>query len=723
MSLLKAEIFSKKEPKDFAQLIEILIQENKREITTKELKELGFSKYQIGKLEEQQMIERVKKGLYLVPKVIEKQEIEEKNNKIKIHRTNFNLFKCSVLEKDYKKAYQYLCDTINTRINHEYDDHYYLYLKLLKGILGEVNYDFSMLENGDIYITTDSYESGSTMEIFKNFKHSVLSGDFEKASNYINEYETKRKKHGHMETQISTRLFLILTNEICEKKKENMQKEKKQHFSQFYIKLREKNFKGAYHELYKVIDFKEKNHYALFFILLKEILQEENYDFSFLENSNNIVLMPMFIPNIEYDSDLLQKFKDAVLSKDFTSAKEYIQKEIEIEKRKNKSIRMQTEIYFYLINEVVKKQSICIKNTDSAFVIPAFDIQNPEEEKPKLEYQNLNRSNIQDLISKKRYTEAKALIQKNLPVNDKKDALYFQNILRMLNVLENLELGKVRRLIDTQPSICYRNSEDNPFAYFFEALNKEDFETAYTYALKCSKIQTEESKKTNNFETYVQLLNSILLYQRIKKYTHKKELTIEDLIALKELYQEKIKFSTKSKQYDMYVLDILNTLEEISNSNNKGNFCKVKTNRNNIIRQFEDMMNLGDYNTARQIMYSNEWREETKEFSYKDQIVLINKVLKIIAKLQQGPITSMKSEKPLEESPIILEQLQQLKDFIEKDDFEECKKYLQENMTEGNSSFLDELKELLNCLSKLQKISAPSEESQEEKQYKLGSMQ
>lgn len=715
MSLLKAEIFSKKEPKDFTQLIDILIQENKREITTKELKELGFSKYQIGKLEEQQMIERVKKGHYLVPKVIEKQEVEEKNNKIKIHRTNFNLFKCSVLEKNYKKAYQYLCDTINTRVNHEYDDHYYLYLRLLKGILGEASYDFSMLENGDMHITTDSYESGSIMETFKNFKHSVLSDDFEQASNYINEYEIRRKKHGRMETQISTRLFLILTNEICEKKKVTMANEKKKYFNQFYIRLREKDFKAAYHELYKVIDSKMKNHYALFFILLKEILQEEDYDCSFLEDNNSIVLMPIFTPSKEYDYEFLQKFKDAVLSKDFASARKYIQKEMEIEKEKNKSARIQTEIYFYLINEVVKKQEAHIKNANLDFVIPAFDIQNLVEEKKEPEYKNLSRSNIQDLISKKRYTEAKKLLETNLPVNDKKDNSYFQDILRMLNILDNLELDKTK-IMNPQPSIYYRNREDNPFAYFFEALKKEDFETAYIYALKL--------KKSNDIETYIQLLNSILLYKRIKKYTHKKELTVEDLTVLKELYQEKIKFSTKSRQYDMYVLDVLDTLETVSNSNNKGDFCKVTTDKNNIICQFEDMMNLGDYHTARQIMYSDEWRVETKEFSYKDQIVLINKVLTIMVNLQKGSTTSMKGEKPLEKTPIILEQLQQLKDFIEKDDFEGCQKYLQENMTEENSKFLNELKEFLNCLSKIQKISSvSSEENQEEKQYKLGSIQ
>lgn len=715
MSLLKVENFFKKGNKDMTQFIDILIQENKREITTKELKELGFSKYQIEKLEEQQIIERVQKGHYLVPKVIEKQELEEQNNQVRIHRTNFNLFKCSVLEKNYKKAYQYLCDTINTRVNHEYDDHYYLYLRLLKGILGEASYDFSMLENGDIHITTDSYESGSIMETFKNFKHSVLSDNFEQASNYMNEYDTRRKKSGHMETQISTRLFLILTNEICEKKKVTMANEKKKYFNQFYIRLREKDFKAAYHELYKVIDSKVKNHYALFFILLKEILQEEDYDFSFLEDNNSIVLMPIFTPSKEYDYEFLQKFKDAVLSKDFTSARKYIQKEMEIEKEKNKSARIQTEIYSYLINEVVKRKETSRKNTDLDFVIPAFDIQNLAEEKKEPEYKNLSRSNIQDLISKKRYTDAKKLLETNLPVNDKKDNSYFQDILRMLNVLENLELDKTK-IMNPQPSIYYRNREDNPFAYFFEALKKEDFETAYIYALKL--------KKSNDIETYIQLLNSILLYKRIKKYTHKKELTVEDLTVLKELYQEKIKFSTKSRQYDMYVLDVLDTLETVSNSNNKGDFCKVTTDKNNIICQFEDMMNLGDYHTARQIMYSDEWRVETKEFSYKDQIVLINKVLTIMVNLQKGSTTSMKGEKPLEKTPIILEQLQQLKDFIEKDDFEGCQKYLQENMTEENSEFLNELKEFLNCLSKLQKISsASSEESQEEKQYKLGSMQ
>ena len=859
MNLIKTENLSEgknqeSETKTFEQLIDSLIQENKGEITTKELKELRFNKYQIEKLKEQGIIERINRGLYQVPKVIENQRIEEENNKIRIQQTNFNLFKCSVLEKNFKEAYQYLRDTINTRFNHAYDDHYHLYLRLLKEILGEENYNFSMLENGEIYVGTDSYEIGSTIETFTKFKFSVLSGDFEQASNYINEFEIKRKRHENSETPISTKLFLLLTNEICEKQKNAKEQEKAQHFNQFYIKIREKNFKEAYQELCKAIDSKGRNYYGLFFILLKELLNEEDYDFSFLENG--VVFMPSFKSDTEYINDLLNKFKDAVLdrdfksaiiyiqatsnmekkknnfikprteiyrylideickkkknakekkrkqdynqfyikireknfkeayqelykaidpqeknyygllftllkellnkedydfsflengvvfmpsfnseplnkfkeavlNKDFRSARTYINEEIEreIETREHKSPKTLTKIYSYLIDEIIRKQMNHINETYAPSTIPAIDIPKIPEEKSESNGLNFNKLNIQYLISQKRYKEAKEMLEKNPPVKDQKDNFYFLNILKMLNLLEKLETSAIR-FIDPLPSSYYQHNTDEIFPCFFEALEKEDFETAYNYALKCREKEKVIFGKAINFETYLQLLNSILLYKDIKECTHKKEFTRENLADLRNLYQEKISFSTISKQYDIYVLDILGTLEENSSANSNLDFCRVKTKKRNIINQFEDAMNLGDYDTACNIMKSHKWRDETKNFSYKDQIILISKVLVIMNNKQKSPVVRVMDEKELEQPSVILEQLQKLKDFIEADDFEGCKQYLNQNPIEINPKFLEEFKIILNGLSNRKKASSESldENPGKEKKYKLGSIQ
>jgi len=719
MSLIQIEnLFkvekSKSEPITLEELIDALMQQNKSEITTKELKELGFNNNQITQIEEQGTIQRVVKGLYQVPKIIEKKNIEETENQNKISHTYFHLFKCSVLEGNFKEAYQNLCNAINTRLSHDYDDHYYLYLRLLKEILGDKEYDFDMLENGEIQVVTDSYEIGSIMETFSKFKFSVLNGDFEQANNYINEFDIKRKKRGNGVSQVSTQLFLCLTNEVCQNQKNAKRKDQQKHFDQFYIKIREENFIEAYQELCKAEHSSIRNsYYGLYFVLLKEILKNEHYDFSLVEQE----IEPN--PDIDYNNETLNKFRDAVLNKDYTHAKAYIKELMKMEGRTTRAT-----IYYYLIGQVAKRQNNHTEETEDPIVISAFELPKEQEEQVESESMFLSRSNIQTLISDKKYSQAKTLIENNLPVTNRRDSIYFQNVLRLLNILETLET-EIFRFKKPLPNSCYQNIERDIFSYFFEALKKEDLETAYHYAVQCDKKEKEKFGKAMDFETYVQLLESILVYKNIKEYTHEKELTKESLKALKELYQEKIGFSTKSKQYDMYVLDVLNTLEGLESSSSNPIFCEVNSDKANIVGKFEDVMNFGGYDKAIDIMNSCEWRDETRFFPYKDQVILINKILLIINGKRKNSTQNGRIEKELEPSPIILEQLQQLKDFIEKDDFDGCQQYLSENIIEEDPKFLEEFKNLLDCFLKVKAVSTTllEENSEEPSQYKLGSIQ
>ena len=864
MNLVKIENFlienvQKKETINLEQLIESLVQRNKPEITTKELQELGCNKYQMKKLEQQRIIIRVKRDLYQVQKIIEQQNKQEK---AKINRTNFRLFQCCVLEKNFKEAYQYLCDTINTRVNHAYDEHYYLYLKLLKEILKEEDCDFSMLENGEVYIGgTDNYEIGSIMEIYKNFKYSVLNDDFEQASKYISEFEFRQRKMKNGKALISTQLFLFLTNEICRKQKDILKKEQQASFNRFYIKLREKNFEDAYRELYNTTkktnyyglyfillkeilgddydfsflengmtkmpifihkyvnypllrDFKEAilnrdfisakeyiekalniektqnktvqmsteiysylmnellrrqkdkmcathetlnikiqedtkkqeqrihftrfyinlreknfegayqelckiikdtNHYALYFILLKEILGEENYDFSFLENAK--VQMPSFQNQI--GCEFLDKFKEAVLNRDFVNAKVYIKKAMEIEKNQNKSIRMRTEIYNNLIEEVLRKQKDKKDEIDIIDEIPTIKIQKEQDETLESESKlKLNRINIRYLISNKKYKQAKILLEKELPVKDAKDNNYFQNILKLLNILEEMETGTIK-FIEPISNSPYQNDITDSFSHFFEALERKDFKTAYSDALICEQKERVRFGAPINFENYINLLNSILIYKNIKEWTYNKQFI--DFKNLRELYQEKIQFSTISKEYDMYVLDVLDLLESITDSYSIPSFCPVKTERRNIINQWEDAMNIGDYPTALQIMHNKEWKYEIEEFPYKDQIVLIYKVLTTIRNKIENDSKWRITENNLEPSPTILEHTDRLKALIQREEFEECKQFLNEIASELNEGFVKELQLGINFLSNAQKQNQNADENKEAMQYKIGS--
>lgn len=188
--------------------------QNQLKFTTKELLEQGFNHYYIKKALENHILVRISKGKYVM-----QQRADCKR------RTAFKKFSTYVLDNDFDNAYYALVQNIENQVDHTYDNHLQLYGLLLKKLLEEKNYDFSILEN--LWVYSETNFSSGYYNYFRQFSEAVMSGEYEEAfvaMHYFKKFEHQK----HKKNWISTTLFHHLISCIVYSKKKSQNSTQKQ---------------------------------------------------------------------------------------------------------------------------------------------------------------------------------------------------------------------------------------------------------------------------------------------------------------------------------------------------------------------------------------------------------------------------------------------------------------------------------------------------------------
>lgn len=622
------------------------------------------------------------------------------------HQAYFNEFIKKIIEnEDYKGAYEALYKNMKARQNHDYDNHLFLQFSLLRKILKDENLDFSFLEDGSILVTSEEYEEGSMYEIFVKFKYAVLKGDFREARKQIMDYELKEKRK-RTNTKISTKLFVRLASAAARNsyKKEEEKPDKpviskeeialkyNENYRSFLTSLEAKKYEEALKYLTEASKY--TNDYSSSKVntmmkLLNDLIKVQ---------SNQIVQTDTPPSYEDLGNDYKRILYRAINKKDYQTAYRNIGKCIYFDER-NRAFK----IYHTLLGKIVEA---------SKKIKPVVTL----EKEAKIKEEFITEEELLGLLENREYSYAKTTLEHNLiKENSDNDSRMNQILLKLLRVLEELKSDRLK-LKTVQVEI----NEENIFETFVKSIEQEDYVAAYEYAKLC---RIEEGNKTpENFEflAYSYVLEDINLYSKIKQQTHQIALTKEDLETLKELYEQKIQIEGFDSKYNQYVLNVIDTFLAIDDC--KGVFPSFKTigsNETDLIKRFEEMMNQGDYPSAYQLIFHPDWMKRTKSVPYKDQIILIKKVLSIMMRKIKVKGTDQKLDLSMIETLEVISQLETLVKFIEEEDYVNAKKYIKENKIDGNPEFLNSLEEFLSFLSvqQLRESKEFSENQEKEKEY------
>lgn len=604
----------------------------------------------------------------------------------KKQQTYFNEFTRKIIdEADYKGAYEALRRNMKARVNHNYDNHLFLQFSLLKQILKEENLDFSFLEDGSILITSEEYEQGSMYEPFAKFKYAVLAGDFKEANKQITDYELKEKRKRD-NSRISTKLFVRLASAAekslneqqkkaailsRENDKELASKKYRENYSNFLSSLEDKDYEKALE--YVIEASKYANEYSCTKInAIKELLQ----DLTKLQNKETIQM----IGEVSYD-DLENDYKRilyrAIFKKDYNTAYKNIGKCIDFDKKNNAF-----KIYHTLLSEIIKE----MKKAKSTVV-----------QKKKIE-EAITEEELLRLLENREYVRARKVLENKL-VNETKenDSRMNRYVLELLKELERLQSGKAK----LEERVPYQEDEDSTiFDNFFRSITSKDYIKAHEYVIDCRLEEGNHDPKSFEFLAYSYLLEDISLYQKIKVYTHEKDLTMENVDELRNLYEQKIKLEGLNTKYNLYVLEVISTLQAMVESTGvMPSFQIMDSKETDVIKKFEEFMDQGDYYSSYRLMKLPEWKDKTRDVAYKDQIILIKKTLTMIIQKIVTNDVSQKIDLSMLEMPKVLEQLETLATFIESEDYIKAENYDLENKIDGNPDFLQSLSEFLPFLS------------------------
>lgn len=606
--------------------------------------------------------------------------MEEKKNQ----QTYFNQFTRKIIdEADYKGAYKALCKNMEVRTNHNYDNHLFLQFSLLKQILKEENLDFSFLEDGSILVTNEEYEKGSIYESFVKFKYATLAGDFKEAKEQIIDYESKEKRKRNS-TRISTKLFVRLASAaemslykqqkkeiVLNQEKEMASKKYRENYDNFLSSFEDKDYEKALE--YVIEASKYANEYSFTKInTIKVLLQ----DLIKVQNKKGIQVLG----EVSYD-DLGNDYKRilyrAIFKKDYNTAYKNIGKCIYFDEKNNAF-----KIYHTLLSEIIKE----MKKAKSTVV-----------QKKKIE-EAITEEELLRLLENREYVRARKVLENKL-VNETKenDSRMNHYVLELLKELERLQSGKAK----LEERVPYQENEDGTiFDNFFRSIASKDYMKAHEYVIACRMEEGNHDPKSFEFLAYSYLLEDISLYQKIKVYTHEKDLTMESVDELRNLYEQKIELEGLNTKYNLYVLEVISTLQSIVESTSvMPSFKIMNSKETNVIKKFEEFMDQGDYYSSYRLMKLPEWKDETRNVAYKDQIILIKKMLAMIIQKIVTNDVSQKIDLSMVEMPEVLKQLETLATFIESEDYIKAENYDLENKIDGNPDFLQSLSEFLPFLS------------------------
>ena len=299
--------------KNTDKLYELFLEEDN--VTTKEINEAGYNKNDITSLIKDNIIDRVKRGIYRLKNVEEfyhygvRSISEDYSKAIKVFNkciesdpsytaSYFQLFLEKITLEEYNEAYSYLIKLKEG--NHKYDKDHYMYLYLLSFLtkLSQEDIDFvKTLEIDDVYVQEDD-KRFDNLDNQNNIRYYILNSFYPTALHYI--YEDNKENNSGCPTNYA---FMKLLKCIIKKEKETKTK---------IIELLEENDIVS---VKNIIELESKNH------------RLSTHDDAVLEVCNDIIAMKENneLPEIvDYKSSYNDVYK-YIYRKDYKKALELLE--------------------------------------------------------------------------------------------------------------------------------------------------------------------------------------------------------------------------------------------------------------------------------------------------------------------------------------------------------------------------------------------------------------
>lgn len=491
------------------------------ELTKQQLvKKYGFSDHYLRVAKERFLLENISRGNYI--------------KRAKGHY--FNEFKRCVRNNDYEGAYEYLKKMILSRVNHDFDNHYRIYLILVEKILDVKD---SKVDSDSILEFTEVLHSeGTYYKYFVEFRENVMAGNWQKAFECMNKFgSVERERTGHFNA--STSMFYKLISKVVENESLVVQEAKEELVNEFDFDVVEKNLNSEVEagEPFLSTDIKEssaqkteqeiardkfivhKKLYETFYSKFKNSYEGENYDCALdnlyeclkyvdYKNRNKVQLLVQLIETyikliknerilenkfIDYqyaNGNYKRIFWDAMINEDYIVALQNVGKYC-YDNPNSEFLKIYKDVLhkmrkFWSKDEKIKSQPIGIEK-----------IEEKQEEKIVLSYELVNK-----LVEGRCYEELFSILERYGVEKLNFEYKYIYFIVK--DVLE-LFTGKTinKRVIPSDKLQQYSPQ------LFFVALNYKDYEQAYQYLGECMPGQIKFQ------DIYINILVDILDLQRI----------------------------------------------------------------------------------------------------------------------------------------------------------------------------------------------------------------
>lgn len=329
----------------------------------------------------------------------------------------------------------------------------------------------------------------------------------------------------------------------------------------------------------------------------------------------------------------------------------------------------------------------------------------------------ISQHQIYELVYQRKYQQLESLLSQLL--NQSQDDKTYFFVLKMIRDKNNI--SQVMKTFDSE-KIIYSSSQDDIFKRFFEALRYKDYTSAYSFVKKCEDVIKRRGSSDLEFTIFRYMIEDIL--EEIEKYNENLEIytvqkQIDPYLASDDLSQEKLMelHSLLSREMELlsekqtgvveendsvymaYAIELIEMCELISKNHLSADyFEKFLYEEKDLVTVFMKAMSLGDYLTASEIIFNDDWLKETKNHLQKKYFIFYKKMLSKMTrefKKQEKIVYSNKEDILEESSPAELVHLSRLKNLIKKRDYTNAYQYYQQYL--GKNSSL-ELKEILDVL-------------------------
>lgn len=661
-----------------------------RSYTTKELTELGISRYNINKLIEAAVLTRTSIGHYDC-KVVVKQSKEALEH--------FNAFIRNVFKREYEAAFKELKLNFETRTSYVYDNHLRIYFTILNKLISEpVDLDFlSELRCKDVQIETEQDD------LFNRFLSNLDNNNTSKAFYYLKNFKSKEEQAlGYSTT--STKLFYNLMigvrikEHAIEEEKIKLEEQRKIEEQQRLEEQRKQAQKKAredyyiYGNLIRDFDFYlENDRYEDALNIVDSIIERAHSKYkdnylkmkkmleTYFDLKNNNSTLPEL--NIEYSSDDFNYiFNTALVNEDYQTALRNVGKLIYL--NPNSKVLQQYRKLLFLISDINKRN---LKSASKPTPVIAL-----KKETVKSKYvTSIDSEELYNLVYDADHQKLYELLDSYFKNPNYERNRTYHNLYNMLKVLVDLSTDKYRPITDTTISA----GEYDTFGYFFEAMRKRNYRAAYSVVAACDE-KNKERNNSNEFELYKYMLQDLIkeldryeeeqiIIGRIKEYDdsideyiyHRGAYTKDELRVFLKLLEAKKAYMIENymdlSDDEEKLMSLLRTIDSFENFYGQfSDYFDRKEYTGTLVDKFNASMEYGDYPSSLEFITSPEWIDKTRNALNKKYLEAYKKLLFALKNSTVALPVEKKEEEAFDISePEAVTTIKQIKSLIKRNDY------------------------------------------------------